>query len=172
MTACLYSTAQAGGWLARPKYRRTRRRLAAVEARPISPLTCRILSAFPEVVEPQISNAARSSSFSLTSSSDGRQVRVQRLFQQAGLRRVELLAALAIAQVLTNAALDQIELDPGIGSSVLGKVLDIPDLRTWRVSKFPLLWFYFERDNHLDVIRLLGERQDVAAILAGEIDVR
>ena len=72
----------------------------------------------------------------------------------------------------TNAALDQIELDPGIGSSVLGKVLDIPDLRTWRVSKFPLLWFYFERDNQLDVIRLLGERQDVAAILAGEIDVR
>jgi len=49
---------------------------------------------------------------------------------------------------------------------VLGKILDIPGLRTWRVTKFPLLWFYFERDDHLDVVRLLGERQDIAAILA------
>jgi len=54
----------------------------------------------------------------------------------------------------------------------LGKILDIPVLRTWRVSKFPLLWFYFERDDRLDVVRLLGERQDVAAILAREIDNR
>lgn len=68
----------------------------------------------------------------------------------------------------SNAALDQIELDPGIGSPVLGKTLGIPGLRTWRVAKFPLLWFYFERRNHLDVVRLLGERQDVAAILGGE----
>jgi toxin ParE1/3/4 len=68
----------------------------------------------------------------------------------------------------TNTALDQIELDPGIGSSVLGKTLGIPGLRIWRVSKFPLLWFYFERHDHLDVVRLLGERQDVAAILGGE----
>jgi toxin ParE1/3/4 len=68
----------------------------------------------------------------------------------------------------TNAALDQIEVEPGIGSPVLGKILDIPELRTWRVTKFPLLWFYFERDDHLDVVRLLGERQDIAAILAKE----
>ena len=68
----------------------------------------------------------------------------------------------------TNAALDQIELEPGIGSPVLGKVLNIPDLRTWKVSKFPLLWFYFERDQHLDVVRLLGERQDIADILAAD----
>ena len=45
----------------------------------------------------------------------------------------------------TNAALDQIELDPGIGSPVLGKRLGIPGLRTWQVAKFPLLWCYFER---------------------------
>lgn len=66
----------------------------------------------------------------------------------------------------THAALDQIEAEPGIGLPVLGKILEIPGLRTWRVTKFPLLWIYFERDNHLDVVRLLGERQDVAAILA------
>ena len=36
----------------------------------------------------------------------------------------------------TNTALDQIEIEPGIGSPVLGNILDIPDLRTWRVEKF------------------------------------
>ena len=65
----------------------------------------------------------------------------------------------------TNAALDQIELDAGIGSPVLGKALGIPGMKTWRVGKFPLLWIFFERLDHLDVVRLLGERQDVAAFL-------
>lgn len=32
-------------------------------------------------------------------------------------------------------------------------------------------WFYFERDGHLDVVRLLGERQDIATILAHEVRV-
>ena len=68
----------------------------------------------------------------------------------------------------TNAALDQIELDPGIGSPMLGKLLGIPGLRTWRVAKFPLFWCYFDRLDHLDVVRLLGERQDIAAILGDE----
>jgi toxin ParE1/3/4 len=68
----------------------------------------------------------------------------------------------------THAALDQIELIPGIGSPLLGKRLGIPGLRTWQVAKFPLLWFYFERGDPLDVVRLLGERQDIAAILGAE----
>ena len=70
----------------------------------------------------------------------------------------------------TNAALDRIELDPGIGSPTLGKRLGIPGLRTWRVAKFPLLWCYFERGDHLDVVRLLGERQDLSAILGDEFN--
>jgi len=70
----------------------------------------------------------------------------------------------------TNAALDQIELDPGIGSPTLGKHLGIPELRTWRVAKFPLLWCYFERGDQLDVLRLSGERQNIAAILSDEFD--
>lgn len=68
----------------------------------------------------------------------------------------------------TNNALDQIELQPGMGSPTLGKLLGVPGLRTWRVAKFPLLWCYFERGDHLDVVRLLGERQDIAAILGDE----
>jgi toxin ParE1/3/4 len=50
----------------------------------------------------------------------------------------------------TNAALDQIELDPGIGSPTLGKLLGIPGLRTRRVAKFPPLWCYFERGDRLE----------------------
>jgi toxin ParE1/3/4 len=68
----------------------------------------------------------------------------------------------------TNDALDQIELEPGMGSPKLGHLLGIQGLRTWRVGKFPLLWCYFERGDHLDVVRLLGERQDIAAILGEE----
>jgi len=71
----------------------------------------------------------------------------------------------------TNAALDQIELDPGIGSPTLGKRLGIPGLRKWRATKFLLLWCYFERGDHLDVVRLLGERQDIAAVLGDEFAV-
>lgn len=86
-----------------------------------------------------------------------------RYYRKEGGSRVAVKVAKA-----TNAALDQIELDPGIGSPVLGKRLAIPGLRTWRVAKFPLLWCYFERPDHLDVVRLLGERQDTAAILGDE----
>ncbi len=86
-----------------------------------------------------------------------------RYYRTAGGSRVAVKVAKA-----TNAALDQIELDPGIGSPTLGRRLGIPGLRTWRVTKFPLLWCYFDRGDHLDVVRLLGERQDIAAILGDE----
>jgi toxin ParE1/3/4 len=68
----------------------------------------------------------------------------------------------------TNAALDPIEFDPGIGSPVPGKALEVPGLRTWRVARFPMLWCYFERNDHVDVVRLLGGRQDVAALFGEE----
>lgn len=87
-----------------------------------------------------------------------------RYYRKEGGSRVAVKVAKA-----TNAALDQIELDPGIGSPALGKHLGIPELRTWRVAKFPLLWCYFDRADHLDVVRLLGERQDIAAILGDEL---
>ena len=70
----------------------------------------------------------------------------------------------------SNIALDQLELEPGIGSPVLRKTLGIPGLRTWRVSRFPLLWLYFERDDRVDVVRLLGERQDLAVLLGAKLE--
>lgn len=90
-----------------------------------------------------------------------RQSEVRYYRKEAGGRVAEKLV------LATEHALDQLERQPSIGLPTLGMLLSIPALRTWRVSGFPLLWFYFERADHLDVIRLLGERQDIAAILAG-----
>jgi toxin ParE1/3/4 len=33
----------------------------------------------------------------------------------------------------------------------------------------PLRWFYLEREDRLDVVRLLGERQDIVAILSKDV---
>jgi toxin ParE1/3/4 len=67
------------------------------------------------------------------------------------------------------AALEPIERMPGMGSPRLGQLCEIPGLRSWRVTDFPMQWLYFEADDHLDVVRLLGDRQDIIAILtAGE----
>lgn len=88
---------------------------------------------------------------------------VVRYYRQEGGTSVAVRAVKA-----TNAALDQIEREPGIGSPTLGKRLGIPGLRTWRVAKFPLLWCYFKRGEDVDVVRLLGERQDLAAVLGDE----
>ncbi len=87
-----------------------------------------------------------------------------RYYRKEGGSRLALRVAKA-----TNEALDQIELEPGMGSPTLGKLLGIAGLRTWRVGKFPLLWCYFERGDCLDVVRLLGERQDIIAILDHEL---
>ncbi len=86
-----------------------------------------------------------------------------RYYRKEGGARLAVKVAKA-----TNETLDQVELEPGMGSPRLGKLLGIPGLRTWRVGKFPLLWCYFEREDHLDVVRLLGERQDLIAIRGGE----
>jgi len=68
------------------------------------------------------------------------------------------------------AALEPIQRMPAMGSPRVGRLCDIPRLRAWRVTGFPVQWFYFEANDHLDVVRLLGERQDIAAILSDELD--
>lgn len=63
------------------------------------------------------------------------------------------------------AALGPIERMPTLGSPRLGVLCEIPGLRSWRVADFPMRWLYFEAGDHLDVVRLLGDRQDIVAIL-------
>lgn len=64
------------------------------------------------------------------------------------------------------AALEPIERMPAMGSPRLGQMCDLPGLRSWRVAGFPMQWLYFEAEGHLDVVRLLGDRQDIVAILS------
>ncbi|MBC7604985.1 MAG: type II toxin-antitoxin system RelE/ParE family toxin [Ramlibacter sp.] len=54
---------------------------------------------------------------------------------------------------------------PASGSARLGQLCGIPSLRAKRVPGFPMQWFYFDREDCVDVVRLLGDRQDIVAIL-------
>ncbi len=60
--------------------------------------------------------------------------------------------------------LQELERHPAIGSPTLGQVLGIDELRTWRIDGFPLTLWYFERADHVDVVRLVGQRQDQSDI--------
>jgi len=79
--------------------------------------------------------------------------------QEGGLALGERMFDAAIA------ALEPIERMPAMGSPRLGQLCDIPGLRSWRVAGFPMQWLYFEAPDHLDVVRLVGDRQDILAIL-------
>lgn len=68
------------------------------------------------------------------------------------------------------AALATLERNPRIGSPRWSSPGTTPPMRAWRVEHFPVVWLYFERSDHLDIARLLGERQDIAAILAASRD--
>jgi hypothetical protein len=37
-------------------------------------------------------------------------------------------------------------------------------MRTWLVDGFPLALWTFERETHIDVVRLVGQRQDALGI--------
>lgn len=88
--------------------------------------------------------------------------------RQDEVRYYRIKASQQVAKDLVAAsrvALEQLQQNPGIGSPRIGQILDIPGLRSWRVPGFPLILFYFEREDCLDVVRLLGERQDILSIL-------
>lgn len=66
------------------------------------------------------------------------------------------------------AALERIRRMPSRGSPRLGLLCEIPGLRSRRVSGFPMSWLYFVAEDHLDIVRLLGDRQDIVAILKAD----
>ena len=67
------------------------------------------------------------------------------------------------------ASLRSVERVPGAGSTAIGSVCDIPGLRSRQVKGFPVRWFYFVADDHLDVVRLLADAQDLVALLGDRI---
>lgn len=62
-------------------------------------------------------------------------------------------------------ALRSIEVMPGIGTPTVGERVGVDGLRRIAVDGFPCGWYYLERADHLDVIRLLADRQDVEMLL-------
>jgi len=54
---------------------------------------------------------------------------------------------------------------PASGSPRFAHELDLPGLRSRRLARFPYLIFYVERDDHVDVWRVLHARRDIPSWL-------
>ena len=56
---------------------------------------------------------------------------------------------------------------PHAGSQRYAHELDIPGLRSWPLKRYPHVVFYVERDEHIDVWRVLHTQRDLPASLVG-----
>ncbi|SEE44787.1 toxin ParE1/3/4 [Jiangella alba] len=56
---------------------------------------------------------------------------------------------------------------PEVGSTRYGHELDLRGLRTVPVDGFPYLGIYVERDDHVDVWRVLHTKRDIPASFTG-----
>jgi toxin ParE1/3/4 len=52
---------------------------------------------------------------------------------------------------------------PAAGSPRYAQELGLPNLRFWPLSRYSYLIFYVERDDHVDVWRVLHEQRDIPA---------
>ena len=57
---------------------------------------------------------------------------------------------------------------PATGSSRYGHELNLPGLRSWKLSHYPYLIFYVEREDFVDVWRVLHGQRDIPAWLSTE----
>lgn len=64
------------------------------------------------------------------------------------------------------ATLDAIGRMPLVGSPRAGELCDVPGLRVQRIAGFPCGWYYFAIPEHVDVVRLLADAQDLPSILS------
>jgi toxin ParE1/3/4 len=68
----------------------------------------------------------------------------------------------------TDACVQRIERFPSSGSLRYAELLDIESLRFLVVERFPYLLFYFEREDHGDIVRMLHQHQDVPTIFTDD----
>jgi toxin ParE1/3/4 len=54
---------------------------------------------------------------------------------------------------------------PATGSGRYAELLAIPDLRSRALQRFPYVVFYIERDDHIDVWRVLHGHRDIGSLL-------
>ena len=71
-------------------------------------------------------------------------------------------AALGFVQALEQ-AYAHISRNPAAGSSRYAHELSLPGLRSWMLDRYPHLIFYVERDDHIDVWRVLHGQRDIPA---------
>ena len=80
------------------------------------------------------------------------------------LREAGEQVALGFLDALERACA-HIERHPAAGSSRHAHELNLPGLRTWPLKRYSYLVFYVERDDHVDVWRLLRADRDIPAWL-------
>lgn len=56
---------------------------------------------------------------------------------------------------------------PATGSPRYAHELDLPGLRSRKLKRFPYLIFYMEREDHIDVWRVLHAQRDIPSWLQG-----
>lgn len=61
---------------------------------------------------------------------------------------------------------------PLSGSLRFAYELEIPELRSWTLERFPYLVFYVPDDSQLDIWRVLHGRRDIPAFLSADKDSR
>lgn len=71
-------------------------------------------------------------------------------------------AALGFIDALER-AWQHISRHPATGSPRHAHELDLPGLRFWQLKRYPYLVFYVERDDHVDVWRVLHGERDIPA---------
>lgn len=64
-----------------------------------------------------------------------------------------------------DACMQHIERFPGAGSLRYAELLDLEGLRCTVVNRFPYFIFYVERDDCLDVVRVLHQHRDIPELL-------
>lgn len=74
-------------------------------------------------------------------------------------------AALGFIDALER-AYTHLGLHPATGSPRYGHALGLPGLRSWPLTGYPFLVFYVERDDQIDVWRVLHTRRDIPQRMA------
>ena len=62
-------------------------------------------------------------------------------------------------------SLRKISRQPAIGSARYGHLVQIPELRHWPVKGFPYLLFYIEKENHIELSRVLHSSMEIPSWL-------
>lgn len=73
-------------------------------------------------------------------------------------------AAFAFVDALED-AYSVVGRQPAIGASRYAIELEVPGLSSWALPRFPYVIFYIERDDRIDVWRVLHGKRDIPALI-------